>query len=100
MANVTIDGVEYAVQMDTGSSDLWLDLGVRTPTTTVSPLRSICTYHSCGVVDRLGSIKYMAFRSWRHIADTLSQTGQSYNLTYGSGYAYGDVVRGAVSFAG
>jgi hypothetical protein len=35
LANVTIDGTSYPLQMDTGSSDLWLQLQ-NTPTNVVS----------------------------------------------------------------
>lgn len=31
IANVTVEGVEYPLQMDTGSSDLWLDMGDTVP---------------------------------------------------------------------
>ncbi|KAG8748956.1 hypothetical protein FRC14_001801, partial [Serendipita sp. 396] len=61
IANVTIDGIVYPLQMDTGSSDLWVDLGGNSPS---------------------------------------NPTSTMYNLTYGTGYAYGPIAHGPVSFAG
>lgn len=60
IANVTIEGTSYPLQMDTGSSDLWVDMGSNQPARV---------------------------------------TTTSYNLTYGTGYAYGPIARGPVSFA-
>jgi len=38
IANVTIEGVEYSLQMDTGSSDLWVDMGTYQPSNVVSSI--------------------------------------------------------------
>ncbi|KZV97236.1 acid protease [Exidia glandulosa HHB12029] len=62
IADVTVSGTDYAVQLDTGSSDLWVH--------TTSGVRSVHT------------------------------TGLQYNLTYGIGYAYGNIVTADVEFAG
>ncbi|PVF99939.1 acid protease [Serendipita vermifera] len=61
IANVTIDGTSYPLQMDTGSSDLWANMGSNQPS---------------------------------------NPTELSVNLTYGTGFAYGPVSRGPVTFAG
>ncbi|EKM59341.1 uncharacterized protein PHACADRAFT_249769 [Phanerochaete carnosa HHB-10118-sp] len=63
LANITIGGNDYQVQLDTGSSDLW----VKGPT---SPLPGA------------------------------QQTDITYNLTYGIGWAYGEVNYSPVQFAG
>ncbi|KAH7914358.1 aspartic peptidase domain-containing protein [Hygrophoropsis aurantiaca] len=63
IANVTVGGVEYPVQLDTGSSDLWI-LGSKTP------------------------------------LPGANDTSQSYNLTYGIGWAYGHVAYASAEFAG
>lgn len=38
LANVTIDGTSFPLQMDTGSSDLWVDMGSFTPSNPVSAM--------------------------------------------------------------
>ncbi|KAF7965819.1 hypothetical protein HWV62_41733 [Athelia sp. TMB] len=63
LANITIGGTQYPVQIDTGSSDLWVQGAV-------SPMPNTKT------------------------------TSQSYNLTYGMGWAYGAVSYAPVEFAG
>lgn len=63
IANITVGGNSYPVQLDTGSSDLW----VKGPST---PLPNS------------------------------NQTSQTYNLTYGIGWAYGHVSYASAEFAG
>ncbi|EGN93043.1 hypothetical protein SERLA73DRAFT_64735, partial [Serpula lacrymans var. lacrymans S7.3] len=63
IANVTLGGIAYPVQLDTGSSDLWIQ-GPSTP------------------------------------LPNANDTSQTYNVTYGIGWAYGNVAYAPVEFAG
>ncbi|KAI0081845.1 acid protease [Panus rudis PR-1116 ss-1] len=63
LANITVGGIDYPVQLDTGSSDLW----IKGPT---SPLPNS------------------------------NVTSQTYNLTYGIGWANGSIAYAPVEFAG
>ncbi|KAK7470653.1 hypothetical protein VKT23_002076 [Stygiomarasmius scandens] len=63
MANITVGGTEYEVQLDTGSSDLWIQ-GATFPLPNASP------------------------------------TSIAYNVTYGIGWAFGNVSYATVEFAG
>lgn len=63
MANISVGGIEYIVQLDTGSSDLW----IKGPTTSLP---------------------------------NVNQTSMTYNLTYGLGWASGDISFAPVEFAG
>ncbi|EJD48410.1 acid protease [Auricularia subglabra TFB-10046 SS5] len=62
IADVTVSGTDYPVQLDTGSSDLWVHTN-----------RGISGAHT---------------------------TGLTYNMTYGIGYAYGNIITAPVEFAG
>ncbi|PCH41241.1 acid protease [Wolfiporia cocos MD-104 SS10] len=64
IANVTIGGIEYPVQVDTGSSDLWVK------------------------------------GSSHPIPNVKQETSITYNMTYGIGWAYGNVSYADVEFAG
>lgn len=63
IANITLGGLDYPVQLDTGSSDLWIK-GPSTP------------------------------------LPNSKQTSQTYNLTYGIGWASGHVSYASAEFAG
>ncbi|KAL5487670.1 hypothetical protein ACEPAI_5778 [Sanghuangporus weigelae] len=63
MANITVGGTEYIVQLDTGSSDLWIKGDS-------SPLPNV------------------------------SSTTTPFNLTYGIGWAYGNISTAEIEFAG
>jgi hypothetical protein len=63
ITNITLGGLNYSVQLDTGSSDLWIK-------GSTAPLPNS------------------------------NQTSTTYNLTYGIGWAYGQISYSAVQFAG
>lgn len=97
MTTVKIDGVDYPLQIDTGSSDLWVNT-TKLPTTlvripTFAPDNSIPYFPSF-----LPSTPNDTSRNISLLI--LLQTDIPYNLTYGSGYAYGHIGRAPVSFAG